>query len=130
MFEHHEVIYTLIDSVKAKMSALLPPDIITRIDGEANVLQIFTISLKKGKSEMIAGCKIATGKITRSSIIRVLRRDAVIHQGTLKTFKHHKKDIFEASKGLECGMAIESFADVAAGDTIQAITLIEKKRTI
>jgi translation initiation factor IF-2 len=41
-------------------------------------------------------------------------------KGPLSTFRHHKKDIQEASKGLECGMAFGSFKDFEIGDQIQS----------
>ncbi len=48
----------------------------------------------------------------------------------MKTFKHHKKDILEAGKGMECGMAIDGFEDLVEGDLIQAVTETQSKRTI
>ncbi|KAI8915893.1 translation initiation factor IF-2 [Gorgonomyces haynaldii] len=126
--ETHQIIYTLIDSIKDKMSSLLPPEIIIKVEGEADVQQLFTITNKKVK-ETICGCKIVNGKILRSHLVRIMRGDKELHQGRIRTFKHHKKDITEAAKGLECGIAMD-YDGVQAGDTIQAITLIEKPRRI
>jgi translation initiation factor IF-2 len=44
----------------------------------------------------------------------------------LDTFKHHRKDIMEAGKGLECGISITGFDGLEAGDLIQAFEKIEK----
>jgi translation initiation factor IF-2 len=44
----------------------------------------------------------------------------------LDTFKHLKKDIMEASKGLECGLSIRGFDGLEVGDLIQAFEKIEK----
>ncbi|KAJ3305111.1 hypothetical protein HDV03_002038 [Kappamyces sp. JEL0829] len=125
----HNVIYTLVDSIKAEMSKLLVPERVTNVVGEAAVQAIFGITIKK-KVDNIAGCKILNGKITRQGTIRVVRNGEIVHEGSIKTFKHHKKDILEASKGLECGIAIEGFSDVQEGDTIQSISIVEKPRFI
>ncbi|KAJ3321738.1 hypothetical protein HDV06_003887 [Boothiomyces sp. JEL0866] len=125
----HNVIYTLIDQVKASMSELLPPEIVTNVTGEASIAQIFNITVK-GKQEPIAGCKVFNGKITKNSILRVVRDGTVLHEGKVKTFKHHKKDILEAAKGLECGIAVEGFSEIQEGDVLQSISIIHKKRTI
>jgi translation initiation factor IF-2 len=52
------------------------------------------------------------------------------NSGKLKTFKHHKKDINEAAKGLECGMCLDNFADLKEGDVIQAIIETRVKRVV
>ena len=46
--------------------------------------------------------------------------------GHLDTFKHLKKDITEASKGLECGLSIGGFDGFEVGDLIQVFEKIEK----
>ena len=46
--------------------------------------------------------------------------------GHLDTFKHLRKDITEAGKGLECGLSIRGFDGLELGDLIQAFEKIEK----
>lgn len=46
--------------------------------------------------------------------------------GHLDTFKHHKKDITEAGKGLECGLSVGGFDGLEEGDLIQVFEKIEK----
>ena len=91
---------------------------------------MFEISSKKKSVSNIAGCKILSGKLTRQGQIRVVRNDEIIYEGKMKTFKHHKKDILEASKGLECGIAIEKFDGIQKGDHVVAISVTEKARFI
>lgn len=91
-------------------------------------MAMFSVTKKK-KIESIAGCKILSGKITRQGLVRVVRDGVVIHEGNIKTFKHHKKDILEAGKGLECGIGFEEFDAIQEGDIIQAIKVVETKRT-
>jgi translation initiation factor IF-2 len=125
----HSVIYTLIDQVKDSMAALLEPEVITHVDGEAMVQEIFTVTVKK-KKEIIAGCKILTGKVARNLPIRLIRNGKDCLTGNIKTLKHHKKDILEAQKGLECGIAIEGVDDIVVGDIIQSLSTTTKKQAI
>lgn len=46
--------------------------------------------------------------------------------GNLETLKHLKRDIMEAGKGLECGMAFEGWDDLRDGDLIQMYQAIVK----
>jgi translation initiation factor IF-2 len=125
----HNVIYTLIDKVKEEMSELLDPEIIHSVEGEAIIQQLFSITIKK-KQETIAGCRIQSGKVLRNQMVRVVRNGETVFEGKIKTFKHHKKDIMEAAKGLECGINIEGFDGIEVGDIIQSINVITNKRFI
>lgn len=51
-------------------------------------------------------------------------------KGKLETFKHHKKDIDRAGKGLECGIGFEHFQDIREGDKIQSIEVITKSQSL
>ena len=124
----HTIIYTLVDTIKEQLSELLEPDIALNVVGEAIVQAIFPITVKKKVVENIAGCKILSGKITRQGDIRVVRNGKILHEGKIRTFKHHKKDILEANKGMECGINIEDFQDIAEGDIIHNISKVVTKR--
>ncbi|KAJ3411829.1 hypothetical protein HDV05_001671 [Chytridiales sp. JEL 0842] len=126
----HRIIYTLLDEVKEHMAELLPPDEIVEVQGEAEVLQIFQINVKGKQFDTIAGCRIQTGKLHKSMKFRVVRDNEIVFDGALKTFKHHKKDINEASKGLECGIALDGFSSIQQGDKIVCYTLSYRKRKI
>ena len=67
------VIYRLIETVRSKTAALLPPLVETRVLGEASVAQVFEIKLKKKQSTKIAGCRVAHGTIKRNETVKVLR---------------------------------------------------------
>ncbi|KAI8581200.1 hypothetical protein K450DRAFT_233592 [Umbelopsis ramanniana AG] len=125
----YNVIYKLLDDVKASLCDMLPPIISTQVNGEATVLQIFQITVKGRDTKPIAGCRITNGSVTRNGRVRVVRNKETIWEGELDTLKQVKKDISEAKKGLECGMAFEGFTDFKEGDIIQSIQTIETPRT-
>lgn len=79
------VIYRLIETVRAKTAALLPPRIETRITGEATVLQLFPISVKRKESVIVAGCRVGNGTISRNEGVKILRgpERSQIYEGKL-----------------------------------------------
>ena len=124
----HKIIYTLLDMIKDKLSDLLEPEKIVTVQGEAQISQLFTITVNK-KPEMVCGCKVLSGSISKNTSIRILRNKRIICEDlSIKTFKHHKKDITDASKGLECGIGIGDAFKPEEGDVIQSYSITLKKR--
>ncbi|KAI1411581.1 initiation factor 2 [Hypoxylon sp. FL1857] len=126
----HNVIYHLVDDVKAKLSEHLSPEISSRVLGEAEVLQVFPINIKGRKYKNIAGCRVRNGLVTRNALFRIYRGGEKIFDGKLETLKHLKKDIAEVHKGTECGIGFEEFQDFEVGDKIQAYEEVKTKRSL
>ena len=77
----HSIIYRLVDDVKAKLSEHLPPIITQRVLGEAEVVRIFEISVKRQGKVPIAGCKVRHGIVTRKGKVRIMRNREMIYNG-------------------------------------------------
>ncbi|KAK2870564.1 hypothetical protein FQN49_003093 [Arthroderma sp. PD_2] len=127
---NHNIIYELIDDVKARLSEHLPPTITHRVSGEAEIGEIFHIKVKGRKTTAVAGCKVRNGVIHRPHKVRVLRGKQVIYDGALSSLKNVKKDVTEMRKGTECGMAFEDWTDFAVGDEIQTYEIVHEKRSL
>lgn len=76
----HNVIYKLIDDVKESLSEHLAPSVSQRVTGEAEISQIFEITIKRQKIA-IAGCKVRNGMMQRARKVRVLRGQDIIYDG-------------------------------------------------
>src|SRR5206468_406679 len=76
---YYNIIYNLVDDVKAAMSGLLAPTLRETMLGNAQILEIFLVS-KVGK---IAGCRITDGRVERGANVRLIRDNVVIHEGKL-----------------------------------------------
>ncbi|KAG6006308.1 hypothetical protein E4U43_000460 [Claviceps pusilla] len=126
----HNVIYHVVDDVKAALSALLPMNITTRVSGEADILQVFPINIKKRVSRNIAGCRVRNGVIKKSSLVKVIRKGKVIYEGKIDTLRHVKKDVMEMGKGSECGIGLEGFQEFQVDDQIQTYEEIKEKQTL
>jgi len=117
----YRVIYEMVDEVRKAMEGLLAPDEKEITLGQAEVREIFKVS----KVGSIAGCQVISGKIQRNALVRLLRDQAIVFEGKISSLKRFKDDAKEVTDGYECGIGLENFNDVKAGDIIEAY-LIEK----
>ena len=123
---YYNVIYNVIDDVKAILTGMLSPTIREEYIGQAAIKQVFNIT-KVGK---VAGCEVSEGAVRRGNKVRLLRDDVVIHEGMLKTLKHFQNEVPEVKEGQECGMAFENYDDIKEGDVIECFDVIEEERII
>jgi translation initiation factor IF-2 len=123
---YYNIIYDLVDDVKAAMSGLLSPTIREIFLGNARILEVFNIS-KIGK---VAGCRVAEGRVERGAKVRLIRDNVVIHEGTLSTLKRFKDEVKEVPAGQECGMAFANYQDIREGDVIECFNVETIKRTL
>jgi translation initiation factor IF-2 len=123
---YYNIIYNLVDDVKAAMSGLLAPTLRETMLGNALILEIFSIS-KVGK---IAGCRVTDGKVERGANVRLIRDNVVIHEGKLSQLKRFKDDAREVLAGQECGMSFESYQDMRQGDVIECYRVETVQRSL
>jgi len=123
---YYAVIYDLVDEVKQAMSGLLAPTRKETFLGNAEVLEVFTIS-KVGK---VAGCRVTEGKVERGAQVRLIRDNVVIHEGKLSTLKRFKDEVREVVAGQECGMAFEGYQDMRPGDVIECFEVEHVQRSL
>jgi translation initiation factor IF-2 len=123
---YYAVIYDLVDEVKQAMSGLLAPTRRETFLGNAEILEVFTIS-KVGK---VAGCRVTEGKVERGAQVRLIRDNVVVHEGKLSTLKRFKDEVKEVVAGQECGMAFEGYQDMRQGDVIECFEVEHVRRTL
>ncbi len=123
---YYNIIYEMVDEIKAALSGMLPPEKRESILGMVEVRQVFTIS----KVGTIAGCYVTEGLIKRNSQVRVLRANVVIHTGELDSLKRFKDDAKEVRANFECGLSLNKFNDLQIGDQIEAFEIVEVARTL
>jgi translation initiation factor IF-2 len=123
---YYNIIYNVIDDVKAVLSGMLAPETRERFLGNALILEVFNIS-KVGK---VAGCRVTEGLVRRGAKVRLIRQDVVIHEGDLSTLKRFKDEVREVQSGQECGMAFTNYQDMQKGDVIECYEVDIIKRSL
>jgi len=111
----YDVIYNLVDEIKAAMEGLLKPIISEEVIGTAEVREVFRVS----KIGNVAGCYLTSGKAIRGAKVHLIRDSVVIYDGKLGTLKRFKDDVKEVQTGYECGMTIDGYNDLKVGDVIE-----------
>lgn len=112
---YYNVIYHLLEEVRAGVTGLLAPETREVIDGVAEVREIFRLPNRA----VAAGLYVLNGKALRNARVRVIRDGKVIHDGTVASLRRFKEDVREVAAGYECGLTIENFNDLRVGDQIE-----------
>ena len=123
---YYNVIYDLIDDVRAALSGMLSPEMREEIVGIAEVRDTF----RSPKFGLIAGCMVIEGTVYRSKPIRVLRDNLVIYEGELESLRRFKDDASEVRNGTECGIGVKNYTDVKVGDLIEVFDVNEIARSL
>jgi len=123
---YYNIIYNVVDDIKAALSGLLTPEVREKFLGNAEILEVFNIS-KVGK---VAGCRVTEGMVRRGASVRLIRDDVVIHEGELSTLKRFKDEVKEVQTGQECGMAFANYHDIQKGDVIECFEVETIQRSL
>ncbi|MDR5732193.1 translation initiation factor IF-2 [Caballeronia sp. LZ025] len=123
---YYNIIYDAVDEVKAAMSGMLAPEKRETVTGMVEVRQVIRVP----KVGLIAGCMVTDGFVKRSSSVRVIRNNVVIHTGELESLKRFKDDVKEVRQGFECGISIKNFNDIVEGDQLEVFEVTEVARTL
>jgi translation initiation factor IF-2 len=123
---YYNIIYNVVDDVKAALSGMLAPELREKFLGNAEILEVFAIS-KVGK---VAGCRVTEGVVRRGARVRLIRDNVVIHEGELSTLKRFKDDTREVLAGQECGMSFANYQDLQKADVIECFEVETVKRAL
>jgi len=111
----YDIIYKVIEEIRNAMEGLLDPELNEVILGRARVREVFKVS----KVGSVAGCIIEKDKVLRSGKIRLIRDNAAIYTGNIKSLRRFKDDVREVAEGYECGIGIENFNDIKVDDLLE-----------
>ena len=122
----YNIIYEAIDFIKKGMSGLLTPDVVEKVIGTAEILEIFKVS-KVGK---VAGSKVLEGEIKNDFNARIIRDGNIVYNGKIGTIFREKNQAKQVSAGLECGITLKDFNDYQKKDIIEVFNSTSTERTI
>ncbi len=120
----YKVIYQAIEDVEAAMKGMLDPVFEERVQGHAEIRQIF----KASGIGNIAGSYILDGSFYRDSKVRIKRDGETVFEGDLASLKRFKDDVKEVRAGYECGLVFDGFNEIQELDIVEAYTMVEVPR--
>jgi translation initiation factor IF-2 len=111
----YTVIYDALNDVRDAMEGLLEPTVREKTVGRAEVRQVFSVP----SFGVVAGSFVTEGKVTRNAAVRLVRDHVVVYTGKIASLRRFKEDAREVQSGYECGIGLENYQDVKAGDVIE-----------
>ena len=123
---YYDVIYELLDNVRAAMEGLLKPEEVESILGHAEVRAVF----KSSKFGTIAGCYITDGVCKRNAKVRMSRDGRVVYSGKVASLRREKDDAREVRAGFECGITLQDYQDLREGDILEFAQVDLVRRTL
>lgn len=123
---YYDIIYNLLDEIRAEMAGELGPERIENVVGRAEVKEVFPA----GKKDKAAGLLVTEGLIRKGLHTRLMRDDVIVSATTIASLRRFKDDVEEVRSGLECGVVLENTNDVKAGDTLEVFEIEERERTL
>jgi translation initiation factor IF-2 len=111
-----QIIYELVNAIRAAIEGLLEPKTEETFLGRAEVRRLFQIS----KVGIVAGCVVTKGTIRRDATIRVIRGRERLSETKISNLKRVKDDVREVQEGQECGISLDGKTDLQPGDLIEA----------
>jgi len=123
---YYNIIYAMVDEIKAAMSGMLAPEKKENVIGTVEIRQVYHIS----RVGTVAGCYVTEGMVRRNSQVRLLRDNVVIHTGELDSLKRFKDDVKEVKSNFECGLSLKGYNDLQEGDQLEVFEIIEVAREL
>jgi translation initiation factor IF-2 len=125
--KYYDVIYDLIDEIRAGMAGELGPEAFETVVGRAEIKEVFSA----GKTGKAAGLLVTEGVIRKALKARITRNDVIIYQGEINSLRRFKDDVPEVRAGLECGVTFtQNFTDIKPGDYLETFEVEMRERTL
>ncbi|MEQ1549229.1 MAG: translation initiation factor IF-2, partial [Chakrabartia sp.] len=124
--KYYDVIYDLLDDIRAGMAGQLGPEYFETVVGRAEIREVFPA----GKHGKAAGLLVTEGYIKKALRARVTRDDVIVYTGSIASLRRFKDDVAEVRAGLECGITLEATTDIKKGDFLETFEVEERERKI
>ena len=124
--KYYDVIYDLIDEIRAGMAGELGPEAFETVVGRAEIREVFPA----GKHGRAAGLLVVDGFIRKALKARITRNDVIIYNGEIASLRRFKDDVAEVRAGLECGVTFTSHTDIKPGDFLETFEVELRERTL
>jgi len=122
LIQTFDIIYKLTEWLAEEIEKRRPRIRTEEIIGKAKIIRIFS----KDKDKQVIGGKVNEGKLRAGAIVKILRRDFEIGRGKILELQQQKVKTSEVAEGFEFGAMVESKHEIATGDAIEAVEIVEK----
>ena len=117
----YRVIYECIEEIESAMKGMLAPKTREVQLGRAECREIYKIS----NVGTVLGSHVTSGKVSRNSLVRVVRDGIIIADDKIASLRRFKDDVREVAEGYDCGITLEKFNDIKTGDILETYIIEE-----
>jgi translation initiation factor IF-2 len=118
-----DIIYKLSEWFETLAESRLPYEEKEVILGTLKILRTFSSQ----KDKHVIGGRVETGKITSTSVVKIVRRGVELGRGKVVELQSQKIKTDNVNEGNECGLMVESKIEMIPSDILEAVQ-VEKKR--
>ena len=118
---YSRIIYELVESIQNSIKGLKEPVFKEKTLGRVEVRDTFKVP----KVGTVAGSYVLDGTVQRGASVGLLRDNRIVFEGKMASLRRFKDDVKEVASGYECGIGLEGYSDVKAGDIIEVYTVEE-----
>ncbi|MBQ4258392.1 MAG: translation initiation factor IF-2, partial [Clostridia bacterium] len=117
----YRVIYECIEEIESAMKGMLAPKTREVQLGRAECREIYKIS----NVGTVLGSHVTSGKVSRNSLVRVVRDGIIVADDKIASLRRFKDDVREVAEGYDCGITLEKFSDIKTGDILETYVIEE-----
>ena len=123
---YYSIIYQLIEDIKQSLEGILKPIEKEHFLGTVDVRKVFKVP----RVGSVAGCYVSEGKVEKDGQVRIVRNGIVVHTGKIQTLHHYTQEVESVKEGQECGIRLENYSDIKAGDSLEVFKIEQIKQKI
>ncbi len=120
--QNFKIIYELSQFVRETLLSKVPKVYVEEVTGRAKIIAVFS----KDRDRQVVGGKVQEGQLETGASVKIVRREAEIGRGLIRELQQQKKRVTEVREGFEFGSLIESKFEIAAGDKVEVVRMVEK----
>ena len=122
----YNIIYEVLEDLQKAQKGMIAPVIKESVHGRVEVRETYKIS----GVGTIAGCFVVSGKVARTSQVRLLRDGREVWRGKLSSLRRFKDDAKDVRAGFDCGIGLDTNVEIKTGDTLEVFEIVEIKRKL
>jgi translation initiation factor IF-2 len=116
----YDIIYKLVEEMSDALNMLSMPEETEEEIGNAIIKAIFTLS----DGQTVLGNRVEEGKLKRDCKVYIVRDDEILNEGKIKSLRINKNDVNEATKGMDCGVILDTKVEAQEGDEIYCYKVV------
>ncbi len=114
--ELRSIIYELSEWLTQEIAKYEPEDTTAKVHGTLTVLKYFSTT----GSKHVVGGRVESGTIKLGDAVVIVRRGIEVGKGKITNLQLQRSNASSVGEGLECGLQVDTKADVVQGDLLES----------